>query len=130
MNEICVWSTDRNFCREKMKVCLSATVAIKTALRQVEWIVRGRIFLELSLHWKPVILADNFVASNLITSKENILFCVISCLKTVFHYYDWNLWTRIWLSEIISFSLCNETNYDEDEVFPPVGSRLLQNIII
>jgi hypothetical protein len=71
-----------------MKVCLSATVAIKTALRQVEWIVHGRLFLELLLHWKHVILADNFVASNVITSKENILFSIISRQKTVFHYYD------------------------------------------
>ena len=88
MNEIHVWSTGKNYCHEKMEICLSATVAIKTALRQVERIVRGHIFLELLLHCKHVILADNFVAFNVITSKENILFCVISHMKNVFDYYD------------------------------------------
>ena len=36
MNEIREWSTGKNYCHEKMEVRLSATMAIKTALRQVE----------------------------------------------------------------------------------------------
>lgn len=63
-----------------MEVRLSATMAIKTALRQVEWVVHARMFLELLLHCKYVILADRFVPYNMITSKENIFFYVTSRL--------------------------------------------------
>ena len=83
MNEIREWSTGKNYCHEKIKVHLSATMAIKTALRQVEWIAHGHLFLKLLLHCKHVILADNIVASNVFKSKENILFCVISCLRCI-----------------------------------------------
>jgi hypothetical protein len=55
MNEVHVWNTGNIYCHEKMKVHFSATLAIKMALRQVEWIVHGRIFLELLLHCKHVL---------------------------------------------------------------------------
>jgi hypothetical protein len=43
------------------------------------------MFLELLLHCEHVVRADKFVAFNSITSKANILFCIISYLKTVVH---------------------------------------------
>lgn len=61
----------------------TATSCTKMTLEQVEWTVQCYMLLELLLHCEHITLANKFLAFSMAASNGNILFCVVSYLKTV-----------------------------------------------